>query len=55
MTRGEHRLSIAAGLLGLAPGADVMTAIDSLPEQQRHELRGLVDWVEQYDLEDALG
>lgn len=53
MTRGEHRLSIAAGLLGLAADADVMTAIDSLPPRQREELRGLVDWVEAYDNEGA--
>jgi hypothetical protein len=55
VTRAEHRLSIAAGLLGLAPGADVMEAIDSLPPRQRAELRAQVDWVEEYDLEDALG
>ena len=55
MNRAEHRLDIARGLLNLAPGAEVMDAIDSLPPAKRDELRGLVDWVEQYDFEDALG
>lgn len=54
MTRAEHRLSIAAGLLGLAAGDDVMASIDSLPPKARAELRAQVDWVEEYDLEDAL-
>lgn len=54
MTRAEHRLSIARGLLDLTADADVMPVIDSLPETQRERLRGLVDWVEQYDIEDAL-
>jgi len=54
MTRAEHRLAIARGLLDLAPDAEVMTAIDSLPPAQRERLRGLVDWVEAYDNEDAL-
>jgi hypothetical protein len=49
MTRAEHRLDIARGLLDLAPGAEVMEAIDSLPSRQREELRALVDWVEDYD------
>lgn len=53
MTRGEHRLEIARGLLGLADAADVMTAIDSLPPARREELRGLVDWVEAYDNAEA--
>ena len=55
MTRAEHRLSIAAGLLGLADGADVMEAIDSLPPAQRAELRAHVDWVEAYDNGDTNG
>jgi hypothetical protein len=54
MTRAEHRLSIARGLLGLTPDADIMEAIDCLPPAQREQLRGHVDWVEDYDLEDAL-
>lgn len=49
MTRGEHRLEIARGLLGLSDSADVMTAIDSLPDWDRARLRLLVDWVEDYD------
>lgn len=54
MTRAEHRLDIARGLLDLADVADVMPAINSLPDHDREELRGLVDWVEAYDREDAL-
>lgn len=54
MTRAEHRLAIARGFLDLAPDAEVMPAIDSLPPAQREQLRGLVDWVEDYDREDAL-
>lgn len=54
MTRAEHRLAIARGLLDLAPDAEVMPVIDALPDRQREQLRGLVDWVEDYDREDAL-
>lgn len=53
MTRAEHRLEIARGLLGLASGADVMAAIDCLPDHQRAELRAQVDWVEAYDNAEA--
>lgn len=53
MTRAEHRLSIARGLLDLAPDAEVMAAIDSLPPRQREELRAQVDWVEAYDNAEA--
>jgi hypothetical protein len=49
MTRAEHRLEIARGLLGLPPGADVMLVINEMPAQQRAELRAQVDWVEAYD------
>lgn len=50
MSRAEHRLDIARGLLGLAPGADVMANIRRLPDDRSRELQGLVDWVEDYDL-----
>lgn len=49
MTRAEHRLDIARGMLDLAPGADVMEAIDSMPDWDRARLRLCVDWVEEYD------
>lgn len=50
MSRAEHRLDIARGLLGLAPGADVMATIRRLPEARSQELQGLTDWVEDFDL-----
>lgn len=50
MSRAEHRLDIARGLLGLPHGADVMAAIRRLPDVRSTELQGLVDWVEDYDL-----
>ena len=50
MSRAEHRLDIARGLLGLRPGADVMASIHRLPDERARELQGLVDWVEDYDL-----
>lgn len=50
MSRAEHRLDIARGLLRLPPKADVMEAIGRLPDARSEELRGLVDWVEAYDL-----
>ncbi len=48
MTRGEYRIEIARGLLGLPAGADVMKAINEKPVDEREHLRGLVDWVEDY-------
>jgi hypothetical protein len=51
MTRAEHRLDIARGLLGLVPGADVMVSIRRMPDNRSRELQSLVDWVEAYDLE----
>lgn len=50
MSRAEHRLDIARRLLRLAPQADVMDAVRRLPDVRSEELRGLVDWVEGYDL-----
>lgn len=55
MTRAVHRLSIAAGLLGLPEGANVLLHVNGMHPRDRRELQRLVDWVEQYDLEDALG
>ena len=54
MTRAEHRLSIARGLLDLAPDADVMTVIHSLAPADREHLRGQVGWVEAYDNAEGL-
>lgn len=50
MSRAEHRLDIARGLLGLRPGVDVMASIHRLPDERSRELQTLVDWVEAYDL-----
>lgn len=55
MTRAEHRLEIARGLLGLPAGANVLLAVNCMEPARRRKLQQLVDWVEQYDLEDALG
>lgn len=49
LSRAEHRLDIARGLLRLSPGADVMASIRRLPDDCSRELQGLVDWVETYD------
>ena len=55
MTRAEHRLAIARNLLGLPPkGVDVMIAINRLPPAERERLRGQVDWVEAYEIEEGL-
>ena len=48
--RGVHRLEIARGLMGLRADVDVLSAISGFPKATREELRGLVDWVEDYDL-----
>jgi len=50
VSRAEHRLDIARGLLRLAPGADVMASILRMPDDRSRELQGLVDWVEAFDL-----
>jgi hypothetical protein len=55
MTRAAHRLEIARGLLGLAADANVLLHVNSMPPADRRDLQRLVDWVEQYDFEDALG
>lgn len=50
MSRAEHRLDIARGLLRLPQGADVMAAVLRMPDDRSRELQGLVDWVEDFDL-----
>lgn len=54
--RAEQRLEIASRLLRLPKGADVMKRINAMPPDEREELRGLVDWVEDYEnYEQAMG
>ncbi len=47
--RAAHRLEIARRLLRMEEGADVLERVKSLSEAQRERLRGLVDWVEEYE------
>lgn len=47
--RGAQRLEIARRLIKLANGANVMRHIDAMPQDERETLRGLVDWVEEYE------
>lgn len=49
MTRTEHRLEIARGLLSLPAGANVLLTVNSMEPARRRELQRLVDWVEAYD------
>jgi hypothetical protein len=54
--RAEQRLEIARRLLRLPEGSDVMQRINAMPPDEREELRGLVDWVEDYEnYEQAMG
>lgn len=54
--RVEQRLEIARRLLRLPEGSDVMQRINAMPPDEREELRGLVDWVEDYEnYEQAMG
>lgn len=46
---GQNRLKLAAGLLKLDAGVDVLKHLNSLPPERRMELKGLVDWVEDYE------
>lgn len=48
-TRGERRLEIARKLLKLPEDADVLVAIKLLASDYRDHIRGLVDWVEDYE------
>lgn len=54
MTRAEQRLLIAGKLLKLPKDADVMAHINSMEQSKREHLRGLVDWVEQYENQEAI-
>lgn len=54
--RAKQRLEIARRLLRLPEGANVMQHINAMPPDEREELRGLVDWVEDYEnYEQAMG
>lgn len=46
---GQNRLKLAAGLLKLDAGVDVLKHLNSLPPERRMELKGLVDWIEDYE------
>lgn len=54
MTRAEQRLLIAGKLMKLPKDADVMVRINSMEPDKREHLRGLVDWVEQYENTEAI-
>lgn len=50
--RAAHRLAIAARLLHLPEHTDVLDHINAMPQAERDHLRGLVDWVEDYEREE---
>jgi hypothetical protein len=47
--RAQRRLELASGLMGWPAGSDVLALIRALPAPERNHLRGLVDWVEDYE------
>lgn len=49
MSRADRRLEMARKLLGLPDGVDVLKHIKGLPKDRQDYLRGLVDWVEEYE------
>lgn len=53
MSRADDRLDIARCLLGLPFDSDVMAAIRALPKDRQEHLRGLVNWVEEYEADEA--
>ena len=48
-SRGAYRLELARKMLKLPAGTDTLSHIKALPESEQEHLRGLVDWVEDYD------
>jgi hypothetical protein len=46
---GQSRLKLAAGLLKLDDGVDVLKHLNTLPPDRRKELQELVDWVQEYE------
>ena len=51
--RAARRLEVAAGLMGWPAGSDVLALIAALQVGERDHLRGLVDWVEDYEAHGA--
>jgi hypothetical protein len=49
MSQQNSRLALAADLLKLDDGVDVLKYLNSLPPKRRRELQVLVDWVEEHD------
>jgi len=47
--RAEFRLQTAARLMKLPEGADTMAEINKLSDAEKERLKGLVDWVEEYE------
>lgn len=45
--RGDKRLKIAGGMLPWSK-EEILAKLNSLTEEQRLELKPLVDWVEEY-------
>ena len=48
--RAARRLELARRLLNLPEGTDVLAHLQRLPATDREHARGLVDWVEEYEL-----
>lgn len=49
MKRADFRLQTAARLMKLPEGADTMAEINKLTDAEKERLKGLVDWVEEYE------
>ncbi len=56
LERGANRLEIARKLLKLTQKENVLAHIRAMPANEQERLRGLVDWVEEYEkYEQAMG
>lgn len=56
LERGANRLEIARRLLKLPQDECVLSHIMAMPKNEQEHLRGLVDWVEEYEKhEQAMG
>lgn len=49
MKRADFRLQTAARLMKLPEGADTMAEINKLTDAEKERIKGLVDWVEEYE------
>ena len=49
LERGANRLEIARKLLKLPQAENVLAHIMAMPRIEQEHLRGLVDWVEEYE------